>query len=196
MAGAPTPRPSLTRDRVIEAALGLVDREGLDRLTMRRVATELGVATMSLYNHVADKHALLEALAERVLPSVDLSTSTTWSEAARQWAAQVRAALQARSPAIGLILSGEFPRPMLRTVLETSTVLRQRGLSEDEGRLVMRSVARFMAGSLLLDAMATRSRRPGRDREGLDQAFEVGLDALLDGLQARIQARPVGGGST
>ena len=65
-----TPRTPLTRDRITEAALRLMDAEGLDAVSMRRVAREVGVEAMSLYNHVRDKDDLLNAVIERVMRGV------------------------------------------------------------------------------------------------------------------------------
>ncbi|WP_018634691.1 TetR/AcrR family transcriptional regulator [Parafrankia elaeagni] len=54
-----TPRVSLTSDRIVAAGLGIADAEGLEAVSMRRVAAALGVGTMTLYTHVQDKDALL-----------------------------------------------------------------------------------------------------------------------------------------
>ncbi|MBS3939360.1 MAG: TetR/AcrR family transcriptional regulator C-terminal domain-containing protein [Actinobacteria bacterium] len=59
-------RGRLSRQRVLDAAVALADREGLDSLTMRRLAAELGVEAMSLYHHVANKDAILDGLVEVV----------------------------------------------------------------------------------------------------------------------------------
>ena len=67
------PSTPLTRERIVQTALDLVDREGLDALTMRRLGTELGVDPMAVYYHVADKEALLDALVEAVMAGIDLS---------------------------------------------------------------------------------------------------------------------------
>ncbi|HTU05408.1 MAG TPA: TetR/AcrR family transcriptional regulator C-terminal domain-containing protein, partial [Trebonia sp.] len=61
---------ALTRDDVLAAALKLLDEEGLDRLTMRRVATRLNVQHGALYWHYADKQALLDAMAEHIVGNV------------------------------------------------------------------------------------------------------------------------------
>src|SRR5919106_5675243 len=64
-------KPSrLTRERIIEAGLGLVDREGSDAISMRRLSDALGVTPMALYNHVSSKRDLLRAVAEHVLGKV------------------------------------------------------------------------------------------------------------------------------
>jgi AcrR family transcriptional regulator len=60
-------REKLNRDRIVDAALGIMDREGLDAVTMRRVAREVGVEAMSLYHHVADKDDLLDGVCARVM---------------------------------------------------------------------------------------------------------------------------------
>ena len=60
------PRERLTRDRVVDAALRIMDAEGLDAVTMRRVAREVGVEAMSLYHHVRDKEDLLDGIRARV----------------------------------------------------------------------------------------------------------------------------------
>ncbi|WP_131735613.1 TetR/AcrR family transcriptional regulator [Actinomadura roseirufa] len=64
------PRIPLSRRRVLRAAVGLADREGLDALTMRRLAQEVGAEAMSLYHHVANKEAVLDGVVEVVLGEV------------------------------------------------------------------------------------------------------------------------------
>lgn len=59
-------KPPLSRDRIVEMALQIVDADGLDGLSMRRLGGELGVDPMMIYRHVADKDALLALVVERV----------------------------------------------------------------------------------------------------------------------------------
>ena len=66
MAKQAQPRSPLTRDRVIEAALALADEGGFDALSMRKLADELGVKAMSLYNHVANKDDVLDGIVTRL----------------------------------------------------------------------------------------------------------------------------------
>jgi AcrR family transcriptional regulator len=63
-------RGSLSQERILAAAAAIVDAEGLDALSMRRLATALGCEAMSLYKHVADKQALLDLLVERVMAEI------------------------------------------------------------------------------------------------------------------------------
>ena len=60
-------RGGLDRDRIVDTALGLGDAEGLDAVTFRRLAAELGVSAMALYRHVRSKDELLDAIADRAL---------------------------------------------------------------------------------------------------------------------------------
>ncbi|MFI1359269.1 TetR/AcrR family transcriptional regulator [Streptomyces sp. NPDC020898] len=60
------PKPGLTIDRIVEAAVRIADEEGLDAVSMRRVATALGTATMSLYRYVPGKGELLDLMLDRV----------------------------------------------------------------------------------------------------------------------------------
>jgi len=62
------PPARLSRDRIVASALTLADRDGLEAVTMRRLAQTLGVEAMSLYKHVANKDAILDGLLEQVLP--------------------------------------------------------------------------------------------------------------------------------
>ncbi|GIG55025.1 TetR/AcrR family transcriptional regulator [Demequina activiva] len=66
-------RAGLTRDAVLDAAVALADAEGLAALSMRRLAADLGVEAMSLYNHVAHKRDLHEGMVDRVWGEVDLA---------------------------------------------------------------------------------------------------------------------------
>ncbi|SCE05259.1 transcriptional regulator, TetR family [Streptomyces sp. DvalAA-14] len=66
-------KPLLNRDRIAQAALALIDAEGLAALSTRRLAAELGVSGPSLYNHFATKEAILDAAADTVVAQVDLS---------------------------------------------------------------------------------------------------------------------------
>ncbi|MGW8635719.1 TetR/AcrR family transcriptional regulator [Streptomyces sp. NPDC055793] len=60
------PKPGLTLERIVEAAVEVADREGLGAVSMRRIATELGTGTMSLYRYVPGKSELLDLMLDRV----------------------------------------------------------------------------------------------------------------------------------
>jgi len=86
----------LDQARIRAAALALIDAEGLEGLSMRRLATALDVSAASLYFHYATKDELLEAVAADVLANVDTSAFLTgWEPGVRAWARSLRAALAA-----------------------------------------------------------------------------------------------------
>lgn len=78
-------RPPMSRERVLRAAIDLADREGLEALTMRRLASALGVEVMTLYYYVAKKDDILDALVDLVASEIDLPpVGVDWKSAARQ----------------------------------------------------------------------------------------------------------------
>ena len=79
-------RTPLTRERVLRAAVALADENGIDALTMRRLASELGVEAMSLYNHVENKDELLAGILGLVASEVELPEDDDWKLAIRRHA--------------------------------------------------------------------------------------------------------------
>jgi AcrR family transcriptional regulator len=97
-------RASLNRARVLRAAIALADQGGFDSLTMRRLANELGVEAMSLYNHVAGKHDLLDGMVDLVFAEIEPpSTEGDWKTAMRNRGISTREALARHRWAIGLM---------------------------------------------------------------------------------------------
>ena len=97
-------RTPLNRERVLRAAIDLADQGGFDSLTMRRLANELGVEAMSLYNHVASKDDLLDGMVDLVFAEIEPpSTNGDWKTAMRARAVSTRDALGRHRWAIGLM---------------------------------------------------------------------------------------------
>ncbi len=89
---AETAKRPLSRDLVLEAAVDLVDHEGLAALSMRRLGQELGVEAMSLYHHVANKEALLDGMVDAVVAQLNAEVGPGGgTEAERDWAGALRA---------------------------------------------------------------------------------------------------------
>jgi AcrR family transcriptional regulator len=98
----PTRRTPLNRERVLRAAVALADERGADALTMRKLAKELGVEAMSLYNHVANKTDLLDGMVDIVFGEIDPPAATgDWKAELRKRAVSTRAALNRHRWAIG-----------------------------------------------------------------------------------------------
>ncbi|MGZ6604199.1 MAG: TetR/AcrR family transcriptional regulator [Solirubrobacteraceae bacterium] len=97
-------RAPLNRERVLRAAIALADEGGFESLTMRRLATELGVEAMSLYNHVASKDDLLDGMVDLVFAEIEPPPADgDWKTAMRNRALSTREALSRHRWAIGLM---------------------------------------------------------------------------------------------
>ena len=84
-------RPQLTRRRVVAAAIELADREGIESISMRRLAQELGVEAMSLYTHVRSKNDLLDGMADAVVSEIPVSADGAgWKASLRRTALAAR----------------------------------------------------------------------------------------------------------
>ena len=106
MPRASTPRPPLSRQRVIEAAVAVADERGVTAVSMRKVAERLGVEAMSLYHHVANKDAILDGIVDAVFDEIELpEPDLDWQTAMRLRATSARDALSRHSWALGLIES-------------------------------------------------------------------------------------------
>jgi AcrR family transcriptional regulator len=105
-------RAPLSKERVLETAVALAQREGLESLTMRRLADELGVGAMTLYHYVPNKEALLDGMVEIVFGEIELpSTDDDWKAALRRRALSTREALNRHRWAVGLMESRTTPGP-------------------------------------------------------------------------------------
>ena len=105
------PRSRLTRDAVLQRALDRADASGIDALSMRSLAAELGVVPMALYKHVANKDELVDGMVDLVWAEVEPPTGTTWQLAMRARAESLRAALRRHPWAVGLMESRMRPGP-------------------------------------------------------------------------------------
>jgi len=106
------PRARLSKERVFRAAVELADRGGLESLTMRKLADELGVGAMSLYHYVPNKDELIGGMVEIVFTEIELpTTDVDWKAAMRRRALSTRAALNRHRWAVGLMESRAMPGP-------------------------------------------------------------------------------------
>ena len=107
-----TRRRRLSRERVLRAALAHADAGGLEALSMRKLADELGVAPMALYRHVANRDDLIDGMVDIVFSEVGLPPSgTDWRAAMQRRGVSLREALARHRWAIGLMESRRNPGP-------------------------------------------------------------------------------------
>lgn len=159
---APIERTRLTRERIIAAAVVLVDRDGIDALSMRTLASEMGVGTMSLYNHVSGKDDVLDGVADAVLGEMDLRRARTgsWEDRARELAWAFRRLALAHPRSFTLVLSRRFDSPMSRGPMERSLeVLEDAGFGGETAVSILRAFMAFEVGSLLRELHPHDERR-------------------------------------
>jgi TetR/AcrR family tetracycline transcriptional repressor len=204
-------RPPLTRERVVRAALALIDAEGLGALTMRRLGAELGVEAMSLYKHVANKGAILDGVRELLVAefagALPRRPAPGWRDDLARFARAYRAVARAHPEAFGLLASAPG-----RAYVAGADVAEQAlerlvadGLGRDDAIRAQRTVTRFVLGASLLERAAADAPAPVSDPEltalaadrpllgdliravgpaGDDALFDFGLQALLEGIAA------------
>jgi AcrR family transcriptional regulator len=134
MAMQTDPRVPLSRDRVLHAAINLVDEGGIESLSMRKLGQALGVEAMSLYNHVANKDAILDGIVDLVMSEIELpSAEEDWESAIRKCAISAHEALVRHPWACNLIMSSTRVRPARLRYLESLLRrLREVGFSAEE----------------------------------------------------------------
>jgi AcrR family transcriptional regulator len=142
----------LTRERIISAAVDLIEQEGVDAVSMRRVAGQLGSGVMSLYNHVPSKTALLDGVVERVMSGLELTIDpdASWEDQVR---AQARAFRQiARAYPRCTMVVASRPATSAAALLPWEVALatlRDAGFGGEDAVRVVRTFVAYIVGSLL-----------------------------------------------
>ncbi|MEU5871134.1 TetR/AcrR family transcriptional regulator C-terminal domain-containing protein [Glycomyces sp. NPDC047369] len=182
-------RAGLSRERVLEAALALVERDGLGALTMRRLAGELGIEAMSVYHYVPNKDALLDGLVERVVErAVEARPAgATWQEALREYALAMRRTLLAH-PEVVPLLAGR-PALTARTMATVEAVLgtlREAGFSPAQGLRMIHAITGLAIGEA---AVQTGARSDPLGPNAVDAGSFPLLAAAVEGGAADLNGR-------
>ena len=200
----------LNRARVIEGALQLLDEEGLDALSMRRLAERLGVKPMTLYSHVANKEELLDGVVVRVLREVELpGPEVPWADAVRRAFGSYRATLLRHPHVAPFILhrpardaeaflavldyslgvfgrGGLDPKAALAahrilTAFTTGLVMNELSAPDPRGNAVL-LWAQLGIAERFPNVMAAMPYMVDRD---IDATFQLGVDIILAALAQR-----------
>jgi len=166
-------RGRLSRQVVVDAALELIDTEGLGGLSMRRVGQRLKVEAMSLYGYIANREALLDAVVDSIIdelwadPEVAFTPQDGWQDYLSRLAWGVRRFAIAHPRAFPLVATrppeAPFVRPPLRSLrwLEAFlTALRREGFTDEAVLYAYRAFTSFLLGNLLLEAGARSADDP------------------------------------
>jgi AcrR family transcriptional regulator len=209
------PRTPLTRDRIVEATLHLMDTEGLAAVSMRRVAREVGVEAMSLYHHVRDKDDLLNAVIERVMGGFafpDPPTDDDWIAYGRQLAYAWRDVLRTHPSVMQLFAESKHSGASLDSLRPMDAALRAlrgAGLSERDAVQAFHAIGGFIFGYVMMESGYLPGGQ-GHERSfpavpvdelpsvaaclpyladcDFDAEFAFGLDLMLEGLRSTIAA--------
>jgi AcrR family transcriptional regulator len=222
-------QPALSRQQIVGAAITIADAEGFEAVTMRRIASELGVGTMSLYWHVPNKDNLLELMRDELMGEVEMPDppSGDWRADLRQIASQTRTTMKkhpwmlaifASIPSIGPNMLRHADLSLaavdglgldLHTMFSLISVVDDYTLGFTLGE-VNQEVARSQIGltpeelrqrwvdsviPFTREALATgkyprlaRLQDDSFDFLDSDRHFSYGLECVLDGIAARIEA--------
>jgi AcrR family transcriptional regulator len=207
------PRPRwLTREQIASAALTVIDRDGLAVMSMRTVASELGVGTMSLYRYLSDRAELEGWVVELVLGEVDLDVGPgkDWADEITLLAERAREAIAEHPAIVPLMLSRRQSAPSsVRWGEAVLAALARAGFEGKQRLLAFRTLLAFVLGAIQvehfgalagkgtaaltrLDAgefpVLTETARLARHITPEDE-FLSGLGVVLAGLRAELATR-------
>jgi AcrR family transcriptional regulator len=145
---APPRRVPLSRDRVLRAAVALADSAGIESLSMRKLAQELGVVPMAIYKHVANKDELLDGMVDVVVAEIDPPIGgSDWKHAVRQRILSARRALLRHPWASQALESRTNPTPLVLAYMDSMIAMfRDGGFSIDLTHHVMHAVGSRIYG--------------------------------------------------
>jgi AcrR family transcriptional regulator len=206
-------RPGMTLERIVAAAVELADAEGLDGLSMRRVADRLGVGTMSLYRYVPSKAELADLMLDTVIAEgLPFPEQRGWRDGLERFARANLAGYRRHPWLLGTSLTRGAMGPNQAAALDAVLhAIDGTGLSSGERMGVVGLVAGYVRGAAqqladdepddfaaLLDAHLDAERHPAltavwraEDLAWVDP-FEFGLRRVLDGVEALVESRRVG----
>ncbi|MFF5204410.1 TetR/AcrR family transcriptional regulator [Streptosporangium sp. NPDC000396] len=187
--------PILTPERVVTAAVEVLDADGLDALTMRRVGAQLGVAAMSLYRHVPNRDALLTEVVNHLFAEalVELPPGEPWPAALTRFASAYRRTLLAHPHAVPLLATHPVD---IDTGLSLMTPLLERfadaGVDRADALTAIQSVGVYVLGHALAQ-VGTPPGAPAPEHSPeaaayYDGWFEAGLHAMVSGFEHRLGA--------
>jgi TetR/AcrR family tetracycline transcriptional repressor len=146
------PQIPLTREHIVATALAVVDRDGIEALSMRRLGAELDVDPMAVYHHVPNKDALLDAIVEAVMGEIDLAAdnpSASPEERIVYAARAYRDAILAHVNALPIVMSRGPRTPVaMRPVELLIGILRDAGLPPSQAMAGMNAIAATVRGTI------------------------------------------------
>ena len=186
--------PSLTRDRIVEAALKLADQSNLEDVSMRELANELDVPVMTIYNYVASKEELFGLVVDQVLSSVVVPPldAGTWIDRMHILEGDARQAMR-KHPGLSLSRHSGSGQEAMRLAEGVISILRDGGFEPDKAIMAFATLYTFMLGQIEIDVLAdtlggeaTFQEVIGEASVSRDRLFEIGFDAVIAGIKTNL----------
>lgn len=175
----------MTRDRIVDEAIALLDEEGERSLSMRRLAGRLGVSTMSTYHYVANKDELVEAVADRLMQQLELPRPTTpWPDAVRSMGWSFHRLVVEHPAAFRVMIGGRRPAAMLRAAEHCVAILASQGFDEATALRVLRTTVRYLMGSAHADLGGLGNPVGRWGAVPAEDQFAFGLEVIIAGVTA------------
>ncbi|EKT83368.1 TetR family transcriptional regulator [Rhodococcus opacus M213] len=182
----------ITRERILECALEIIDRDGIDGLSMRRLGKALGRDPMTLYRHAPNKAALLDGVAELVFEELEVDTGDgDWATQLREVARGFRRLALAHPQVVPLLVTRPLSTPLglrplgtLRPLENILALLTKAGFTDADALHVYRALFGFLYGHVLNELQELVERPDESDdllRLGLHR-LPIGEFPLLRGL--------------
>ncbi|WP_262006302.1 TetR/AcrR family transcriptional regulator C-terminal domain-containing protein [Streptomyces sp. FIT100] len=192
----PRTREPLTRERIVGAALAIIDEEGVDALSMRRIAARLGVQAMSLYNHVRSKADILDGVTEFITTEMRMPRRMTggWEDGIRSIAYAFRQASLRHPRACELVLMRQLSTPTALAPVDTMlAMMLDHGFDEETAVHALRLFISFQVGTLLRQFHGSTALGGGAADEGDTAAREAVRTAYFadSGFPAVAKVAPV-----
>jgi AcrR family transcriptional regulator len=167
-------RTPLSRDAIVDAALAILDAEGVDALTIRRLGQELGTGSASLYWHIAGKDELCELVYDRIMGEIELPEPdpSRWEDQLKDMARQSYRVMLSHNDAVRLSIGRPPAGPNTLPIVEWMLgLIRSAGIPDQAAAYFGNTLGRLLDASVLEDSSAIR---------GHDDAQDVGGEMMRD----------------
>ena len=181
------PKPTLNREVVIEAALDLIDSEGLAALNLRKLAGRMGISAMTPYHYFEDKADLLAAMVGYAMAPLasDLDPNLCWDKQIDAAMRDLHGTLMRHPGVVELVIAESDTLRLDEFRQSLITTLQKAGLSRGRSADVLRSLTSYILGYTLLGRL--RPQQPSRTAP--PDSFDLGLEMMMRSLREEIDGR-------
>ncbi|WAC93461.1 TetR/AcrR family transcriptional regulator [Mycobacterium sp. Aquia_213] len=173
----------LDRDEVVVALRDLAKRVGVQRVTMRELAAELGAAVPSVYYHVPSKQTALELVAESVLAEIPLPDDGAWDTRLIELYCAAREMILGVPGVASILQTSVGSEPARRLDRHSRGLLAEAGLAKAAAAAAHTVLYTYLLGSIALEETRSAAATPRAKRQSATQ-FRAGLDVIVAGIRS------------